>query len=213
MISFSYQLAKNEQNHAGITDKQWEKEYEYRVKLVEKEQQNRELLKERQNKQEKIRKIEEELAEKASSYSNVVKEVEKLRMYAGEIGVTGEGLEVTLADAEYVPLDENVNNYIVHQSHVFKVINELFISGASAVAVNGQRITHNSYILCNGPVIEVDGNQYPEPFVITAIGNPDTLFTALNIHGGVREQLVSENIEVKIAKKNDIVINPLLSAK
>lgn len=213
MISFSYQFTKNAQGKATITDKQWEKEYEYRTKLIEQEKRNRDLLKDRQKKQEKIRSIEEELAKQRTTYSNVVEEVEKLRMFVGEIGVQGNGVEVTLSDAEYVPSEENVNNYIVHQGHVFKVVNELFISGATGIAINGQRITHHSYILCNGPVIEIDGNQYPEPFVITAIGEPGTLFAALNINGGVKDQLINDNITVKIAKKNDIIINPLLSTQ
>lgn len=112
-----------------------------------------------------------------------LEDVEKYRMFTGEIGVKGKGVKVSLEDASYIPSGQNVNNYIVHESHIFHVINELFISGASAVSINGQRITHQSYIHCNGPVVTVDGVQHPAPFVISAIGDPAVLIPALNIAG------------------------------
>ena len=91
----------------------------------------------------------------------------------------------------------------MHEHHVLKVVNELYISGAEAVSVNGKRLTANSYIVCTGPVITVDGEQFPAPFTISAIGDPDTLEKALNIQGGIKDQLVSDNIVVKIEKRTD----------
>ncbi|MFH7445066.1 DUF881 domain-containing protein, partial [Pseudomonas syringae pv. tagetis] len=87
---------------------------------------------------------------------------------------------------------------------VFKVINELYISGASGIAVNGQRLSSQSYIICDGPVITVDGIQHPAPFVVTAIGDPDVLSSALNLTGGVKDQLVNDNIVFSLEKKSEI---------
>lgn len=122
-------------------------------------------------------------------------------MHLGKVKVKGTGVEVTLADGDYDPDEDNINNYIVHEHHVFKVINELYISGASAVAINGQRLSHSSYIVCNGPVIEVDGYQHPAPFVITAIGDAEVLSSALNLTGGVKDTLVDENIHFTLEKR------------
>jgi len=127
------------------------------------------------------------------------------------VKVKGPGVIVTLKDGHYNPSEENVNNYLVHERHVFMVVNELYAAGAEAVAVNGQRLSHRSYIVCNGPVIEIDGNQHPAPFEIAAIGDPEVLSAALELQGGIKDMLVSENIEVKIETKNEIVFNPLLS--
>lgn len=212
IISFSYQLTKDENVQGRITDRQWQREFEYRNLIIEQEQNNRQLQQDLFEKQEKVRKIEEELATQEQIYFNLVEDAEKLRMFVGEIKVQGSGVEVTLSDAEYVPSEANVNNYIVHEGHVFKVINELLISGATAISVNGQRLKQNSYIYCNGPVITIDGNQHPAPFIISAIGDPDVLIPALNMIGGVNDQLVSENITVKIEKKAKIIIEPLLQA-
>ncbi len=81
---------------------------------------------------------------------------------------------------------------------------------AAAVSINGQRVTHHSYISCNGPVITVDGNQYPAPFVISAIGDPDVLMPALNIAGGLVDQLSRDHISVSIEKQDQIEMEPLL---
>ncbi|MCM3003863.1 DUF881 domain-containing protein [Priestia koreensis] len=212
MISYSYQFTKNETKGGG-SDQQWKQEYRYRQMLIDQEERNRKLQRELFAKQEKVRKTEEGLAKKEQDLAKIVDDVKKYRMYTGKVGVKGKGLEVTLSDASYIPSEENANHYIVHEGHVFKVINELLVSGASAIEINGQRISKNSYIMCNGPVITVDGNQFPAPFVISATGDPDVLDTALNLAGGVKDQLVKDNIVVKMNKKSEIVMAPLINAR
>jgi uncharacterized protein YlxW (UPF0749 family) len=211
MISFSYQYAKEETRKRNLTDRQWQKEYEYRNKIIEQQEKNRKLHEELVTKQHKVQEMEKELADEEQIYYNLVEDAEKLRMYLGKVRVQGQGVEVTLSDASYIPSEASATDYIVHEQHVFSVINELLISGASAVAVNGQRLSHRSYIVCNGPTIEIDGNQHPAPFVISAIGDPDVLIPALNIAGGVKEQLVNDNIVVQIARKDEIILEPIIN--
>ncbi|MCA1029981.1 DUF881 domain-containing protein [Bacillus timonensis] len=216
IVTFSYQFTKEEAAQGKVTDRQWKKEFDIRNQLIKQNEKNRELQQELLAKQEKVQKIEEDLANKEQEqiYFNLVEDVEKYRMFIGEIKVKGPGVAVTLQDASYVPTDvADANNYIVHESHLFKVITELYISGAQAVSVNGKRLTHNSYLFCNGPVVTIDGDQYPAPFVIEAIGDPDVLMPALYIKNGVNDQLVQDNIEVKIEKKVEIVMDPILQAK
>ncbi|WP_096154723.1 MULTISPECIES: DUF881 domain-containing protein [Bacillus] len=208
MVSFSYQLTKAEEKN--ISDRQWQRDNNIRNTLLQTEERNRQLQQELFEKQDKLRRFEEEIATGEQVLFNLVEDVEKLRMFTGKVKVKGPGVEVALADASYVPSEENINNYIVHESHVFRVLNELLISGADAVSINGQRVTKNSYIVCNGPVITIDGNQYPAPFVISAIGDPDVLIPALNIVGGVKDQLLYDNINVKISKKDEIVLDPVM---
>lgn len=210
MVSFSYHLTQTEKKLNTITDKQWNRDLELRNQLIAQEERNRELQNELKEKQDKIVEFEEQLAKEEQVFFNLAEDAEKYRMYVGKVKVRGRGIEVSLADGDYNPREENINNYIVHEHHVFKLINELYISGAAAIAINGQRLTHNSYILCNGPVIEVDGYQHPAPFVITAIGDPEVMTSALNLTGGIKDMLVSDNIEVTIEKKEEVILNPLL---
>jgi uncharacterized protein YlxW (UPF0749 family) len=198
MMAFSYHLTQGENDKSAMTGKQWERDLELRNQLVELEEKNRALQKELNEKQE------------AQVYFNLAEDAEKYRMHLGKVKVKGEGVEVTLADGDYNPDEENINNYIVHEHHVFKVVNELYISGAAAVSINGQRLSHSSYVVCNGPVIEVDGYQHPAPFVITAIGDADVLSSALNLTGGVKDTLVDENIQFTLEKNHEIIMEPLL---
>ncbi|AZB42843.1 DUF881 domain-containing protein [Bacillus sp. FJAT-42376] len=209
LIAFSYQLT-NETKQGSISAEQWNKEYESRQLLINQEEKNLKLQEELSDKQKKVQNYEEMLKKDKQAASGLVDEIEKLRMYVGETGVKGKGVQITLEDSSYIPANENANNYIVHESHIFKVINELLISGASAVAINGQRVSSDSYIFCNGPVITVDGNQFPAPFVISAIGDPEVMIGAFTISGGVSEELVYDNIVVKSEKKNEITMNPML---
>jgi uncharacterized protein YlxW (UPF0749 family) len=210
MISFSYHLTSKGSRDSGMTSSQFERDMELRDQLIQQEEKNQELQKILNERQRQVLKIEQELSDETAIYYNLAEDAEKYRMYLGKVKVKGSGVQVTLADSDYNPNEQNANQYIVHEHHVFKVINELYISGASVIAVNGQRLSHNSYILCNGPVIEIDGQQHPAPFVITAIGDVDTMEAALNLKGGVKDILVNENVQFTLEKKDDIIINTIL---
>lgn len=212
IFAFSYHLTKSNEDTNQVTDGQWDRTYELRSELIEQEGENHALQQELFEKQGKVTEIEKKLAEEEQVFFNLAEDAEKLRMYLGKVHVKGRGVEITLADGEYNPADENINinNYIVHEHHLFKVINELYIAGASAIAINGQRISHTSYIICDGPVVTVDHIQHPAPFVISAIGDPDVLASAVNLAGGVKDQLVNENILFTIEKKNELIFKPLI---
>ncbi|MEK4535340.1 MULTISPECIES: DUF881 domain-containing protein [Peribacillus] len=208
MIAFSYNLTKDGQG--AVKDKAWDQEFELRQQLIEQEKQNRELQKELLQKQAKVSNIEKDLAQEKQLFFNLAKDTEKYRMYLGKVKVKGTGLQVTLEDGSDMDSEANVNNYLVHEQHVFKVVNELYISGAEAVAINGQRLDHDSYIVCNGPVITIDGHQYPAPFIISAIGDPDILEASLDIPGGIKEQLVNENVIFTMEKQKKIIFDPII---
>ena len=212
IVALSYQYAKETNTPADqLSSSQWREEDGLRNEVLMEQTINRELSEELRDIQNEISGIEEEAANQQKRYYNLVEDLDRLRMVTGTVGVQGEGISVTLRDAEYVPDGDNPNNYIVHEQHIQKVIDELMVTGAEAVAINGYRINHQSYIQCIGPVIEVDGNISFAPFEITAIGEGETLNGALNMVGGVKDQLVSENVEVRIEKKSEIKLDPYFS--
>jgi uncharacterized protein YlxW (UPF0749 family) len=213
LLAFSYHLNQQRQIETKankMSDSQYTETIALRNQLITQEETNRNLQKELNQKQGKVLSNEKSLSKEAQVYYNLAEDAEKYRMFLGQVKVKGKGVQVTLNDGAYDPKKGNINNYLVHEFHVFKVVNELYISGASAVAINGQRLTGHSYINCNGPVITVDGNEFPAPFVITAIGNPDVLSSALNLTGGVKDQLVNDNIVFKLEKEDEIIMNPIL---
>lgn len=64
MLSFSYEYTKSRVEKRTITDKQWNKEYEYRQLLIQSQKENQKLKAELMSKQEKVRKMEASLADK-----------------------------------------------------------------------------------------------------------------------------------------------------
>lgn len=196
ILAFSYKTLGKHGEEDSPTSTLLIDEEKYREELIEQQERNRELSDEISAKQEEIRVYERSFSEREEDHADLVKDAIDLRLLLGVVPAVGTGIKVTLMDAEYDPVEQNPNDYIVHESHVFRVINELRISGAQGIAINGQRINGNSYIKCTGPVITIDGKTFPAPFVIEAIGDATVLDEALHLKGGVIDGLVLDNIVV-----------------
>jgi uncharacterized protein YlxW (UPF0749 family) len=146
-------------------------------------------------------------SEKTRLLNNALQEAKFL---AGLTPVEGPGIEVVLQDSKKRPPANSpidIENYIIHDSDLQRVVNELHAAGAEAVSINGQRIIATTAIRCVGPTIQVNGIALSSPYVIQAIGDPDTLIGALNLPQGVLTdiQAIDPNM-VKVTKKNNIQI-------
>ncbi|WP_445479583.1 DUF881 domain-containing protein [Lysinibacillus irui] len=206
IIGYSYNQAKDNREAGTIDSELFEQEDSYREELITQQERNKELTEELNTLQEKIRKYEKSFASNEKDYKKLVEQAEDLRLLLGELKSEGKGIRITLQDGDYDPKTLNPNDYIVHESHVFKLMNELKISGAQAIAINGQRVMANSYIRCNGPVITIDGTQHPAPFVIEAVGDSETLMASLNLSGGVVDQLLNDNIVVSLEENQKLTM-------
>lgn len=108
-------------------------------------------------------------------------EVKQHKMNSHFTAVKGPGIIVTLEDSER-ELDEgeDPNNLVIHDLDVLNILNDLRRGGAEALAINGQRVTSQTQIMCQGATITVNDVTYGQPFIIEAIGDPDTLNAAIN---------------------------------
>lgn len=206
IIGYSYDLTKEKRIAGKVDSQQLVREDVYREELINQQERNKELSEEVDQLQQSIRANEKLLIEGQEHAEQYVKRAEDLRLYLGDIPSKGKGVRVLLEDAAYDPKHANPNDYIVHESHVFSVINELKIAGAEAIAVNGKRLNANSYIRCTGPVIVVDGQQFPAPFIVEAVGEQKTLSASLNLRGGIIDQLLHDNIVVTIEENDNIAM-------
>lgn len=209
ILAFSYRTLGINQVTDSIKSPAFNKEEDYREGLISQQERNKELTDEIAAKQEEIREYERSFSKGEKDHASLVNEAKDLRLLLGVIPAIGQGVKVTLKDADYDPVEQNPNDYIVHESHILRVVNELRISGAQGLAINGHRITSNSYIKCTGPVITVDGRTYPAPFVIEAIGDMNVLSSALHLKGGVIDSLIRDNIVVTTEQLKDIRLSAL----
>lgn len=140
--------------------------------------------------------------------SKLKKDLEEARQKAGMKEVQGAGVEVTLNDSSKEPQPgENPNFYVLHDGDVLRVLNELKAAGAQAISLNGQRIISTTEIRCIGPSILVNKNQrLSPPFVISAVGDPETLSSALKMKNGVIDYLQFWGIQVDIKKVDKLTV-------
>jgi len=135
-------------------------------------------------------------------------ELEKAKVEAGISELIGPGVEVTLNDSNISPRPgENPNLYVLHDEDVLRVLNEIKAAGAEAISINGQRLLATTEVRCTGPTIVLNKNKrLAPPYVITAIGDPDTLESSLKMKGGVAEALQFWGIQVSVKKMTQVTI-------
>jgi uncharacterized protein YlxW (UPF0749 family) len=128
---------------------------------------------------------------------------EKMRFSAGLVNVKGPGITIKLDDAPARQPDTPLGWQIIHDQDIRIILNDLKKAGAEAISVNGERIAPMSEQVCAGPTILINGNRHPVPFIIEAIGDPDTLYNSI-INSSRIAEMTEFNIRVDIAKANEI---------
>lgn len=148
----------------------------------------------------------------SNEFSNILtEELEKIEMDAGITNVTGPGVIITLTERKNVSNDEDPRLYIVHDTTISDILNELKAIGAEALSLNGERIIATSEIRCAGPTVVVNGTRYCSPFEIKAIGKPENFEVSLKMPGGIVE--IYENyIDITIKKSNNLKIEKFKGA-
>ena len=133
-------------------------------------------------------------------------EVEQLELLAGLTEVSGPGVSVILSDSTAVNTSGDEADYLIHDSDLLTVVNELRSAGAEAISLNGERLLATSEIRCTGAVVTVNGRQYAAPYVIFAIGDANTLYNALTMRNGVVDVLGQWKIKVQINASEELTI-------
>ncbi|RPF23395.1 DUF881 domain-containing protein [Myceligenerans xiligouense] len=110
---------------------------------------------------------------------------------AGSSPVAGPGLTVTLDDAPASSLDTapgnpQPNDLVVHQQDLQNVINALWVGGAEAMTLQGERVTSTSAFRCSGNILLLHGKVFSPPYEVTVIGDQEALSQALEDDKGVQ---------------------------
>lgn len=134
-------------------------------------------------------------------------EVETLEISAGLTDLEGPGVTVVMSDSTAANVTGDEADYIIHDSDLMSVINELRSAGAEAISLNGERMVATSEVRCTGAVVTVNGRRYAAPFVIMAIGDSSTLYNALTMRNGVVDVLGQWGISVQVTA-NDLLFIP-----
>lgn len=85
--------------------------------------------------------------------------------------VTGPGMRIVVDDNPRAATERQV----VLDTDLQRLVNGLWVAGAEAVAINGQRLTNLTAIRQAGEAITVNFRSLRRPYVVEAIGDPDEL--------------------------------------
>ncbi|MBR4110860.1 MAG: DUF881 domain-containing protein [Clostridia bacterium] len=163
----------------------------------------------------KITEYQNASSQRSETVALLKQELDDLSILAGLTSVKGQGITITLDDTaakEKIMLDAGFfdpNVYVIHDSDILLVINELRAAGAEAISVNGQRVVANSEIRCVGPVISINNIRLTAPFTISAIGDSTVLANSLKLRGGVIDSIQEADIDVIVEKKEEIIVPKL----
>lgn len=136
-------------------------------------------------------KLEATLASGTGSSKALNESLQEARLQAGLTELEGPGVMVTLRDNPKAAGGLGSLDSAIHDLDVLRVVNELWNAGAEAISVNGHRVAGGSNIRCAGSIILVDSVKVSPPLLIRAIGDPETMFGAMNLPGGVLGEIRS----------------------
>ena len=150
---------------------------------------------------EEIQALEAELAAiravegRGALLQSLVDETNQLRIANGLVEVSGPGVEVVVSGPITV-LD------------LQDLINELRNGGAEALTVNGRRIVAWSAINTDGVYVTVDGQPVLPPYRLEAIGDAETMDTALVRPGGLVSllQQADERVSIGVNQRQKITL-------
>ena len=151
---------------------------------------------------EEMETLEEQLSEyqqvaRRTVLEDLVEELNNVRIINGLVEVSGPGVEVSI-DGPIGVLD------------VQDLINELHNAGAEGLTIHGERLT--LYSVIGSPedgVMTINGTQFSRPYVLRAIGHPETMETALIRSGGLIATLERnyEGLVVSVIKRERMVLS------
>lgn len=125
--------------------------------------------------------------------------LETLGILAGTVPAVGPGIVLTVSDPEDV----------VDAADLLDAVQELRDAGAEAMQINDVRIVGSSSFIDSSDGIVIDGEVVAAPYLIRAIGDPDTLASALAIPGGVIEGLSESGARAVVAEGTRVAVTAL----
>jgi uncharacterized protein YlxW (UPF0749 family) len=114
--------------------------------------------------------------------------IDQLILLSGTAPVAGRGIQVLITGDVY-----SVNSF-----SILDTVQELRDAGAVAIEVNGVRVINSTYFTDTNEGISVNNTKIRSPYKLLALGDPETMSTALKIPGGMSENVTTSGGNVII---------------
>ncbi|MHB8170725.1 MAG: DUF881 domain-containing protein [Thermincolia bacterium] len=141
------------------------------------------------------------------------KSLDTARLKAGLVPLEGPGIIFTLDDrnqslelAKKSGEEIDYWNYLVHDTDVLHLVNELKVAGAEAISLNDERIVSTSDIKCGGYIVFTNGTRLGAPYTIKALGDPALLEEAIK-NGPTYATLMGRDYPVTLKNQDNLYIS------
>lgn len=172
-------------------------------------------IEERDRQKEEIDKLNNRLYEYENSSKNLddvtrslYNEIDSLKGLACLTDVTGEGVIIKISP----PLAmEDLTGDAIRDNPEFllKLISVLNSADAEAISINGHRYSTYSAIERAGNHLKINKTAIAMPYIVSAIGDAETLKSAMEIKSGVLDTIKALGLSVNVEKKSDVKIPKL----
>ncbi len=135
----------------------------------------------------------------AAALTAAQKRLDSLNVLAGTARARGPGIRMTISDPDAK----------VTPALLLDAIEELRDAGAEAIQVGSVRVVASSYFAPAGTGIEVDGTSITDPYVVLAIGDSQTLSSAMEIPGGLSENVRQLGARITIVQATELTVGAL----
>ena len=122
--------------------------------------------------------------------------IDQLILLSGTAPVAGRGIQVLIKGDVY-----SVNSFTI-----LDTVQELRDAGAVAIEVNGVRVINSTYFTDTNEGISVNNTKIRSPYKLLALGDPETMSTALKIPGGMSENVTTSGGNVIITEFPELEI-------
>ncbi|MDQ3930162.1 MAG: DUF881 domain-containing protein [Chloroflexota bacterium] len=138
-------------------------------------------------------------------------EINRQRTSSGLVALSGPGVIATFNDSTVhsIPQNEDPAKYILHEYDLRDILNALWIAGAEAISLNGERIVGNTSIYCVGSTVICNSTRLSPPYEIHAVGDPEALAAALQGSPQMakfNQRALVYDLPVKIEQSNEVLV-------
>ena len=156
------------------------------------------------NLQDTQRQLESGAEGRAAAIADSARRADELGILAGSLAAQGPGLAIHLADGT-----EKIG-----AADVLDIVEELRGAGAEAMQIAGTngttvRIVASTFFVDSDAGVVVDGHPLPGPLTLTAIGDPQTMQTALSIPGGALDTTKSHGGNVQLDSPGTVQVTAI----
>lgn len=194
-------------NSANSTVSQTLEDNELRDEVLKMKEKYDEAYSELESAEQELEQVRQEATQNDETAEAKEQELKENNMILGTVDVTGEGVEIVLADATETTSTLTASDQIVHYDDIQWIVNELKNAGAEAIEINGERIVNTTSITCEGNIIKINGERVGSPFYIKAIGSKDLLYGGLERAGSYMDYLRERGLTAEVTKSDEVTIS------